>query len=426
MTGQNLSSESIDERLVYAEAALEALSRGEVDLLVGPNEPLIGHFQSLIDAASDARLFAESIIATVREPLVILDGDLRVEAVSGAYYRTFQIGPGETIGRPFFDLEDGQWEAPELRELLESILPRNTSFEDFELKHDFPKLGRRVMLLNARRIRRDNKGSERILLAIEDVTDKIQAWDALYQLNRELEERVDKRTTELETANKELEAFCYSVSHDLRAPLRAIDGFSDVLLREYAERFDERGRHYLRRVRAGTLRMAELIDDLLRLSRFSRCELKREQVDLTAMAHAVMAELRLREPDRQVSCDIQTELEGQGDPGLLRATLENLLGNAWKYSGKKPVAAITFGRVERQGAPAFFVRDDGVGFDMSHAGKLFGAFQRLHPQREFAGNGVGLATVQRIIHRHGGLIWAESSPGNGATFYFTLPRKEPQ
>ncbi len=195
-------------------------------MLAGPNEPLIGHFKSLIDAASDARLFAESIIATVREPLVVLDGRLRVEAVSGAYYRMFQIGPEETLGRPFFDLEDGQWEAPELRELLESILPRNTSFEDFELKHDFPKLGRRAMLLNARRIRRDNKGSERILLAIEDVTDKMQAWNALSGLNRELEERVAKRTNELETANKELEAFCYSVSHDLRAPLRAIDGLA--------------------------------------------------------------------------------------------------------------------------------------------------------------------------------------------------------
>ncbi|WP_052640143.1 sensor histidine kinase [Zavarzinella formosa] len=244
------------------------------------------------------------------------------------------------------------------------------------------------------------------------------------RLNDELERRVLERTTQLEAANRELEAFAYSVSHDLRAPLRALDGFSDELLRGYGEQFDDKGRHYLQRVRAGTRRMGELIDDLLRLSRLSRGNIRSERVDLSGLAQAVAAELRQSEPDRRVFIDIGPDLAGEGDPGLLKVVLANLMGNAWKFTGKKPEATIVFGRTEQKGLPAFFVRDDGAGFDMRHASKLFGAFQRLHPQRDFPGNGIGLATVQRIIRRHGGQIWAESLPGGGATFYFTLPEKE--
>jgi signal transduction histidine kinase len=241
------------------------------------------------------------------------------------------------------------------------------------------------------------------------------------RLNVELERRVLDRTTQLEAANRELEAFAYSVSHDLRAPLRALDGFSEQLLRVYADRLDDKGRHYLQRVRAGTQRMGCLIDDLLLLFRHSHGEMKRERVDLTGFANAIAAELRQSEPSRTVSFDIQPELTGQGDPGLLKAVLENLLGNAWKFTEKKASATIAFGGVEYQGLPGFFVRDDGAGFDMRHAAKLFGAFQRMHSQLEFPGNGIGLATVQRIIHRHGGQVWADSSPGLGTTFYFTLP-----
>jgi PAS domain S-box-containing protein len=377
------------------------------------------------DAAAEARRFAESIIATMRESLLVLDGSLRVEAANQSFYQTFQVEPEETIGRLFFDLQEHQWESPALRQLLEDLLPQDTSFDDFEFKHDFPRLGRRVMQLNGRRVLREKGGTARILLAIEDVTEKVQAREALNNLNRELEDRVRERTAELQSANKELEAFGYSVSHDLRAPLRALDGFSDELLRRYAEQVDEQGKHYLQRIRAGTQRMGELIDDLLQLSRIGRRDMKREHVDLAALACAISAELRQREPERQVSFDIQPDLTAQGDSGLLKAALENLLGNAWKFTGKKSSATIAFGRVENQGRAAFFVSDNGAGFDMSHASKLFGAFQRLHTQREFPGNGIGLATVQRIIHRHGGQVWADSPPGQGATFYFTLPMKEP-
>jgi PAS domain S-box-containing protein len=412
-----------EKRLIEWRCAAVASPEGEGEYVLGIGLDITLRQQAR-EAAAEARGFAESIIATIREPLLVLDDGLRVKAANRSFYSTFQVQPQETIGQPFFELGDRQWEAPALRRLLETILPHNTAFDDFEVANDFPRVGRRVMLLNGRRVLREDGGAGLILLAMEDATEKVQARDALQRLNRELEDRVRERTVDLETANKELEAFCFSVSHDLRAPLRVLDGFSDELLRRYAAHLDDQGRHYLQRLRTGTQRMGDLIDDLLQLSRFSRGEMKRERVDLSGLARAIAADLLQREPDRQVSFDIQPELTGQGDPGLLRAALVNLLGNAWKFTGKRSAAAIAFGRTTHQGRPAFFVRDNGAGFDMSHVSKLFGAFQRLHSQREFPGNGIGLATVQRIVHRHGGKIWAESDPGLGATFYFTLPTKE--
>lgn len=366
------------------------------------------------------RSFAQSIVESVRHPLVLLDGQMRMQFANPAFYTTFGISEAQTTGHFVFDLDEGHWNIPKLRTLLEAVGP-DVSFKDFEVRHSFPRLGLRVLLLNARQVHQDEDGKVMILLAVEDVTDKVETQDALLKLNRDLEDRVSERTGELETANTELEAFCYSVSHDLRAPLRALDGFSDELLRSYADKLDDKGRHYLKRLRAGTQRMGELIDDLLQLSRHSRGEMTREQVNLTDVAHLVADELQQRDPGRQVSFHIEKDLSGEGDPGLLKVVLENLLGNAWKFTGKKPSATITMGKTRGQGRPVFFVRDDGVGFDMSHASKLFGAFQRLHRQSEFPGNGIGLATVQRIIHRHGGQVWAESPPNQGATFYFTLP-----
>ncbi|MCL4294638.1 MAG: PAS domain S-box protein [Anaerolineae bacterium] len=226
----------------------------------------------------------------------------------------------------------------------------------------------------------------------------------------------------LEAANKELEAFAYSVSHDLRAPLRGIDGFSQALLEDYADQLDEEGRRYLQRVRAASQRMAELIDDLLTLSRLTRSEMRREPVNLSLLAQAIAAELRKSEPDRRVEFDIAPGLVVTADAPLMRVALENLLGNAWKYTAKHPSARIEVGRLApvNNGKATYFVRDDGAGFDMAYAGKLFGAFQRLHTPAEFEGTGIGLATVQRIIHRHGGQVWAEGAVDQGATFYFTL------
>ncbi len=237
---------------------------------------------------------------------------------------------------------------------------------------------------------------------------------------------------ELEVTNRELEAFSYSVSHDLRAPLRSIDGFSQILLEDYVDELDEEGKDYLGRVRAASQRMGRLIDDLLGLSRVTRGTMRRERVSLSALAEEVARELEEANPERRVQFSAQGGLEVWGDPRLLRVALENLIGNAWKFTEKQPEARVEFGHSEKLSntsrVPVYYVRDNGAGFDMAYAGKLFGAFQRLHDPDDFEGTGIGLATVQRVVRRHGGHIWAEGEVGRGATFYFTMrpsPRLDP-
>jgi PAS domain S-box-containing protein len=235
-----------------------------------------------------------------------------------------------------------------------------------------------------------------------------------------LEQRVAERTAQLEAANKELEAFSYSVSHDLRAPLRAMDGYSRLLLEDYADKLDAEGQEHLHRVRASSQHMGQLIDDLLKLSRLTRQEMKRERVDLSALANEIVNGLRASDPERSVEILVADHLVVDADVRLLRVVLENLLDNAWKFTGRRPHAVIEFNTVMHGDEKAYFVRDNGAGFDMKYADKLFIAFQRLHSPSEFEGNGIGLATVQRIIRRHGGQVWAEAVEDQGATFYFTL------
>ena len=236
----------------------------------------------------------------------------------------------------------------------------------------------------------------------------------------ELERRVHERTVQLELANKELESFSYSVSHDLRAPLRSIDGFSLALEEDYVDKLDDVAKTHIRRVRGATQRMGVLIDDLLNLSRLSRLEMESEPVDLSKMARTIATDLARVDEQRKVEWVIRDDLDGYGDPRLLRVVLDNLLGNAWKYTSQHPSARIEFGVQENGLGKVFFVKDDGAGFDPAYSAKLFGAFQRLHGNSEFPGTGVGLATVQRIIRRHGGTVWAESAVEKGATFYFTI------
>ncbi len=239
-------------------------------------------------------------------------------------------------------------------------------------------------------------------------------------INADLERRVHERTLELEAAIKELETFSYSVSHDLRAPLRSIDGFSLALLEDYGSKLDDDGRKYLGIVRGESQRLGVLIDDLLRLSRVSRGPLRRTTVDLGALAAAAIARLRMREPHRKVECEIAPALIVEGDAGLLQVLVDNLVENAWKFTSRVPAAHLAIGSEMVDGEQSVYVRDDGAGFDMAYADKLFAPFQRLHRSTEFEGHGVGLATVHRVVTRHGGRIWAEGRVGGGATFRFTL------
>ena len=249
-----------------------------------------------------------------------------------------------------------------------------------------------------------------------EVHERVRAENEAMRLNAELETQL----IELDASNKELESFSYSVSHDLRAPLRAMDGFSQALLEDYTDKLDAQGKDYLNRVRAASQRMARLIDDMLKLSRVTRSEMRNERVDLSGLAREVAGSLKEGQPGRDVDFVIQDGLTATGDPRLLRQALENLLGNAWKFTARRERAKIEFGTAEREGRKVYFVRDDGAGFDMTYAGKLFGPFQRLHSDADFPGTGIGLATVQRIVHRHGGKVWAEGEPDKGATVYFTL------
>ncbi len=257
-----------------------------------------------------------------------------------------------------------------------------------------------------------------------DITELVRKEEELERLNADLERKVAERTAELSAANKELEAFAYSVSHDLRAPLRGIDGFGQLLQEQHSDALGEQGMGYLQRVRRGTQRMGILIDDMLKLSRVSRAPLTRVNVDLSAMACEVAAELQRQAPKRRVSWCLQPGVEVAADAGLMRILLDNLLGNAWKYTRDSAAPVIEFGADHCQDGVGFFVRDNGVGFDMAYAGKLFQAFQRLHAPKDFEGTGIGLATVARVAQRHGGRISAEGQPGHGATFHVWLPDQE--
>jgi PAS domain S-box-containing protein len=244
---------------------------------------------------------------------------------------------------------------------------------------------------------------------VRDVTERKRRDEELRAIN-----------AQLEVTNQELETFSYSVSHDLRAPIRAIDGFSAILEQDYAEKLDSRGRDCLNRVRAAAQRMYTLIDALLTLSRVTREEMRRDVIDLSALARSVATELQRTHPDRKVDFVIAPGIIGVGDGSLVRVALENLIGNSWKFTGRLAKARIEFGAVDSNGSTVYYVRDNGAGFDMAYVDKLFGAFQRLHTAEEFPGTGIGLPTVQRIVRRHGGTVWAEAEINEGATFWFTL------
>jgi PAS domain S-box-containing protein len=357
-------------------------------------------------------LYARSLIEASLDPLVTISPDGKITDVNEASVQATGVVREKLIGADFSDY------------FTEPTKAREGYQQGFSQGYvrDYPLTIRHVngkvtdVLYNAR-VYNDDKGKVLgVFAAARDVTEHKRAEEEIKKLNEDL----GHRAMELDAINKELETFSYSVAHDLRAPLRGIDGFSQVLLEDCSDRLDEKGKDNLRRVRAASQRMGQLIDALLNLSRLTRGKVYRESVDLSAGAKMIAAELQRREPERRVEFLITEGVTVNGDPQMMQAVLENLLGNAWKFTGKHPTARIEFGVTQDEGKIGYYVRDDGAGFDMAYADKLFGAFQRLHTITEYPGIGIGLATVHRIIHRHGGRLRAEGAIEQGATFYFTL------
>ena len=371
-----------------------------------------GSERAMRDAEERLRMLVEGVQDYA---ILMLDPEGHVVSWNSGAQRMKGYTAEEIVGQHFSrfytreDIESGK----PARELACAIETGRYEEEGWRVRKDGSRFWVNVVISAVR----DKSGNLRGFSKVSrDITERKRAEDEIKKLNGTLRQHAAR----LEAANKELEAFSYSVSHDLRAPLRSIDGFSLALMEDYGDKLEPEAKDYLQRVRAATQRMAQLIDDLLGLSRVTRSDMSRSTVDLSGMARAVAAELEKVQPDRKVDFVIADGLAAEGDARLLRVVLDNLLGNAWKFTAKRNDARIEFGTSGANGSREFFVRDNGAGFDMAYVHKLFGAFQRLHGNGEFAGTGVGLATVQRIIHRHGGRIAAEGAVDKGATFRFTL------
>ena len=370
--------------------------------------------QALNDSEAHRLLVAENVPAMI----AYNDRDLVNRYANRRYLEFFGLDGGNLVGRPIRDIigeEAFRSAEPMLRRALEGeqvsyrTVRRSAAGEDRIIEVDsVPDRGVDGTVRGAYALMRD-------------ITDQQRAEDEVRHLNSELENRVSERTAELTVANRELESFAYSISHDLRAPLRGIDGFSHLLAEEYGERLDALGRSYLERVRAAAQRMGALIDDILELSRVTRMGMQRIRVDLSQLALDAAEERSRANPGHAAEISIQPGCFASGDPQLLRVLMQNLIENAWKYSSREHAPRIAFGSETQGGEVVFFVSDNGVGFDMQYAERLFTPFQRLHKPEEFEGTGIGLATVARIVHRHGGRVWAEAAPGRGATMRFTLP-----
>jgi PAS domain S-box-containing protein len=341
---------------------------------------------------------------------------------SDQMFHIFDVDPDD--GVPDYESQQRLFHPEDLAEINQAVSEAVEKGIGYDLELRIVSKERSVRYVNtACEPQTNNKGDIiRLVGTVKDLTDRKRSEEEVRKLNENLEQRVMLRTAELKDANKELGAFAYSVSHDLRAPLRGIDGFSQVLLENYHDELDDRGKDYLNRVRGAAQRMGRLIDDILKLSRITRSEMIRDTVNLSAIAEKITSELRLNEPQRQVEVNIASDLSASGDSALLEAMLGNLLGNAWKFTEGREPAMIEIGREETDDGEAYFVRDNGAGFDMAFYDKLFDAFQRLHDTTEFPGTGIGLAIVQRIVSRHGGRIWGTGVVDEGATFYFTLPQ----
>ncbi|MGQ3686005.1 MAG: MEDS domain-containing protein [Candidatus Loosdrechtia sp.] len=377
----------------------------------------LGEYSQLVTALkkSEERLCKfSSAIEQSPCSVIITNNEGVIEYVNPKFSQLTGYTRDEVAGNNARILKSGKTPAEEYKRLWSTITSGNIWKGEFVNKK---KNGELYWELASVSPVKDPEGRITHFVAIkEDITERKQVENEL----RRQRDKLEHITSQLTAANKELEAFCYSVSHDLRAPLRSIDGFSKALIEDYADRLDDEGKNHLLRVRAASQRMGQLIEDLLNLSRITQAGMYRKTINLSELVATVASELQERQPERKVEFIISRGLVANADPRLLKIALENLLGNAWKYTKPCSEAKIEFGVTQHNGKPAYFVRDNGVGFDMTYIGRLFVAFQRLHSANEFEGTGIGLATVQRIIHRHGGQIWAEGEIGKGAVFYFTI------
>ncbi|HYB99500.1 MAG TPA: PAS domain S-box protein [Candidatus Limnocylindrales bacterium] len=372
-----------------------------------------------VSAEQNQRRLLDAMAATAPVGMFVSDAQGRCTYVNDRWCRIWGVERSEALSRGWIKALHPEDRDRVLLDFLTMTQAKRPYSGEFRVRHGDGRerwvLGRSVPLLD---------GNGEVIAQVgtaTDITSRKLAEEEVRRLNRDLEARVAERTAELQSALKELEAFCYAVSHDLRAPLRALDGFSSALLEEFGDQLEGHGKDWLLRLRAGSQRMGRLIDDLLALSRLSRGSMRRERVDLTRIAQDVIEELRHTADARSVAVEIESGASCMGDPTLLRVVLQNLLGNAWKFTARTEHPRIEFGTAnDEDGAPVFYVTDNGVGFDMMFADKLFGLFQRLHHPSEFDGTGIGLANVRRIIERHGGRVWAQGQPGAGATFYFTV------
>ena len=350
----------------------------------------------------------------------IVGKDLRgiVTSWNAGAERIFGYSEAEMIGQPIRRLIPGDRQIEEER-ILATIARGETvrHFDTVRVRKDGTKIPVSVTVSAIRDFGGRIVGASKVA---REISDRKRAENTIRKLNASLEQRVAERTAQLEAANRELEAFSYSVSHDLRAPLRAIDGFSQAVVEDFGALLPPEGQRYLETIRASARRMGALIDDLLTFARLNRLEMKRQPIDTAALVHDCLEELGAPWPDRKVDVRVAELIESSGDPSLLKQVWLNLLSNALKYSRNREHATIEIGSTGTRPNPIFFVRDNGAGFDMRYADKLFGVFQRLHHADEFEGTGVGLAIVQRIVTRHGGRIWAEAGVDKGATFFFTL------